>query len=84
MICKCPLPHHAAPCPRVPALFQDTNGAPLDLTPAEALKTAVEAATFALDRAKADGLTVPPQAAAGVAVLDTTALMLERQIRIRP
>lgn len=59
------------------------EGAGVALDPSQALKTAVEAATAALDAAKADGLTIPPQAAAGVAVLDTTSMMLAQQIRLR-
>ncbi len=51
-----------------------------DWTPPELLKLAVQAATKALDRAHADGYVVPPQAAMGVAMLDTTALLLEGQV----
>lgn len=49
------------------------------LTPDQWLKWLVEEATAALDTAHAAGYIIPPQAAAGIAVLDTTAQMLAAQ-----
>lgn len=49
------------------------------MTPAQWLKWAVAEVTAAIDAAHQAGAVIPPQAAMGVAILDTTAKSLEAQ-----